>query len=82
MGLAVNPQRSCAANGLPLISMQKIPFTRFGRRSATPQPKNPPKACVNKMHGPIRSTSSTPPRQTRSLWKASSITLPDSFAIN
>ena len=82
MGLAVSPQRSCAANGLPLISMAKMPFTRFGRRSATPQAKNPPNACVSKMHGPMRSTNSAPPRQTRSLWNASSITLPDSQAMN
>ena len=67
IGLAVNPQRSCAAKGLPLISMATIAFTRFGRRSATPQAKNPPKAWTHRIAGPILSSSSAPPGQTRSL---------------
>ena len=67
MGAAVNPQRNWPAKGLLLISMAMTAFTRLGLRSATPQPQKPPNACVNKIDGPMRSSSSAPPGHASSL---------------
>src|SRR5207253_861041 len=54
-GIDERPQMFGPANGDPAPSMQTIPFTRFGRASATSHPNGPPAECVITIDGPILS---------------------------
>ena len=66
IGAWVIPQSSespiwgCTAKGGPMGSTATIALTRSGRASAISQPAGPPRECVMRIAGPIRSSSSAP----------------------
>ncbi|MNC86380.1 hypothetical protein D3C83_20340 [compost metagenome] len=68
------PLNFTSYTGAPLGSIARIPFTSFGRASAMVQPNGPPWECVNRIAGPMRSSSAAPAsRIMPSSWATSSM---------